>query len=44
MGVTEDSALVKVKGSLEQLLAELNAMKITICVLLTYVEKELESK
>lgn len=44
MGVTEDSALEKVKGSLEMMLGELNAMKATICVLLVFVEEELEKK
>jgi len=39
-----DSALVKVKDCLDQLLAELNSMKMTICVLLTYVEQELKKE
>lgn len=42
--MTEDSALEKVKGSLELMLNELNALKATICVLLAYVERELEEK
>ena len=44
MSANEDSALLKVKGSIEQLLGELNAMKATICVLLVYIEQELEKK
>lgn len=44
MGVTEDSALEKVKGSLDIMLNELSALKATICVLLAYVEQELEKK
>jgi len=44
MSATEDSALVKVKGSLDLMLNELNALKATICVLLAYVEGELEKK
>lgn len=36
--------LEKVKGSLELMLRELNAMKMSICVLLTYVETELEKE
>lgn len=44
MSATREQPLVKVKDALNQLLAELNAMKATICVLLVYVEQELEKK
>jgi len=36
--------LEKVKIALDQLLAELNSMKMSICVLVTYVEQELKKK
>ncbi len=36
--------LEKVKLALDQLLAELNGVKATICVLLVYVETELEKE
>lgn len=42
MSANEDSILVKVKGSLELMLRELNAMKATLCVLLVGVEEELK--
>lgn len=44
MNKTKKQILENVKPALDQLLAELNSMKITICVLLTYVEQELEAE
>ena len=44
MSATKNPVLANVKSSLEQMLAELNAMKMTICVVLTYVEQELEKE
>jgi len=43
MGATEDPALMNIISSLNQLLAEINTMKMSVCVLLTYVE-QLEKK
>ena len=43
MGMSEDPALMNIINSLNQLLAEINAMKMSVCVLLTYVE-QLEKK
>ena len=43
MGATEDLVLTNIISSLNQLLAEINTMKATVCVLLTYVE-QLEKK
>ena len=39
--MTED-VLTTIKSSLEDMLAELNSLKISICVTLVYVEQKLE--
>lgn len=44
MNATREQILENVKIALDQLLASLNDMKISICVLLTYVEKGLEEQ
>lgn len=44
MSKTKKQMLENFKLAFDQLLAELNSMKITICVLLTYVETELEAE
>ena len=42
MNATKEQILENVKITLDQLLANLSDMKMNICVLLTYVEQQLE--
>lgn len=42
--MSEEPRLAKVRDALNQLLTELHAMKASICILLVYVEQELEKK
>lgn len=44
MSATREQILENVKGTLDQLLDEIKSMKMSVCVLLTYVEQELEKK